>query len=166
MKKCKYCMNKIDENATVCPNCRKSQKSKKIYLIVCIVIVLIISIFYNSYEEAIQSKEVGEMETDITKLFNYAKNQLHLDILNKNSNILNTNGKVDVCYNINKFQTGELFYNNVSDYTGSIHIYEQLNGSFVYEIWATFKEKYYLSGKFDNIEAYKSNKKATQNCNK
>ena len=147
-------MNKIDENATVCPNCRKSQKSKKIYLIVCIVIVLIISIFYNSYEEAIQSKEVGEMETDITKLFNYAKNQLHLDILNKNSNILNTNGKLDVCYNINKFQTG------------SIHIYEQLNGSFVYEIWATFKEKYYLSGKFDNIEAYKSNKKATQNCNK
>lgn len=40
MKKCKYCMSEIDENAKICPNCRKKQGSKKIYIKIVILIII------------------------------------------------------------------------------------------------------------------------------
>jgi RNA polymerase subunit RPABC4/transcription elongation factor Spt4 len=41
MKKCKYCQTEIDDNAKICPNCKKKQ-SKKGIIALCIVVVIII----------------------------------------------------------------------------------------------------------------------------
>lgn len=54
MKKCKHCMSEIDENAKICPNCRKGQKSKKKFYIFGFIIFIAILYIWGSI---IQTKE-------------------------------------------------------------------------------------------------------------
>lgn len=42
MKKCKYCFSEIDENATICPVCKKKQKSNKNAILTIIQIILVL----------------------------------------------------------------------------------------------------------------------------
>ena len=42
MKKCKYCFSEIDENATICPVCKKKQKCNKNAILTAIQIILVL----------------------------------------------------------------------------------------------------------------------------
>lgn len=44
MRKCKHCLSEIEDNATVCPNCRKSQRTPTWVIVLIVVFVCIIFI--------------------------------------------------------------------------------------------------------------------------
>lgn len=45
MRKCKHCLSEIEDNATVCPNCRKSQRTPTwVIVLICIIPVLFVFI--------------------------------------------------------------------------------------------------------------------------
>lgn len=63
MKKCKYCMSNIDENAKICPNCRKRQKPilTKLQIILIIVFAILIGITVRYVTNTIEkTKEENE----------------------------------------------------------------------------------------------------------
>lgn len=49
MKKCKYCQSEIDEKATICPNCRKTQNISIARIIGGVIIGLFIFMFLGLY---------------------------------------------------------------------------------------------------------------------
>lgn len=76
MKKCKYCGTEMDNNAKICPNCKKKQ-SKKGKLIVLGVIALIIvgAVIANNDEkkkEESRKKEFAQNEVATYKDVNYS----------------------------------------------------------------------------------------------
>ena len=60
MKKCKYCRSEIDEEAIVCPVCKKNQNQKRninmIIIIVGIVFILFIILLVGKDTEKIKGK--------------------------------------------------------------------------------------------------------------
>ena len=73
MKKCKFCMEEIDEKATICPHCRKKQKKSSPVAIIIVVVFLIIA--------------AGVVSTVGPQLTKYMKS--------KDLSITNTKGSVD-----------------------------------------------------------------------
>ena len=95
MKQCKYCMQEIDQKATVCPFCRRRQIDKRktkliIKIIICtIVLLLLLSSIYCDYEEkdlrisGLKSYNmIGYIEYNgtIKNFANYRKRNITIDI--------------------------------------------------------------------------------------
>ena len=82
MKKCKYCKNDIDKNATVCPYCRKRQSYIKIILsiVITIVVTLLIVIWKNSINKIDSSTNNLMFKSEVSYfLVNYFDNCSELE---------------------------------------------------------------------------------------
>ncbi len=69
MKKCKYCMSEIEEQATVCPICRKNQNQKRninILIIIAGVIFIFVIIFLFNKEKNDLGKQTNSIRENST----------------------------------------------------------------------------------------------------
>ena len=65
MKKCKFCKSEIDNNAKICPVCKKKQGKSKLLIILIIIIVIGI------IATAVGSGEYDNVDTDNQEKFSY-----------------------------------------------------------------------------------------------
>lgn len=151
MKKCKYCQSDIDENATVCPICKRNLNKGNLALVLSlsiglpliILIVIVISVI-NINEDANMSK----FERKAEKYIINAQLQFTTELMENMEETINYR-----CYYIDE-----------DEYIGSVKV-EVDDGETEYEIWLS-NGKYYASGEQDDISVVKSTKTATSNCHR
>ena len=162
-KKCKYCMSEMDENAIVCPYCRKKQpkekkaisKKEKIGLIILIpiaTVLLIIAVygFVKVVDGILETREQFGLSTSkeysfknkVTSYLNSTKTQFKNEDYDKSY----------MCY-----------YIDTGDYTGSVRVQKDSNDNIDLYIWLS-DGTYYASGEEGNVKIVKSSNTAPTNC--
>ena len=150
-KKCIYCMSEIDNNATVCPNCRRKQKKTNLGLILSLsigvpigILIIIVPTIIGIFEDSNKNKFEQRAKLFIsTAQLQYSKEYV------KRGTMPNYQ-----CYSIDE-----------GEFTGSVELNYTDNKNRIEKIWLS-NGKYYVSGEYSNLEVVKSNKTATSNCNK
>ena len=92
LKKCRYCSKKIDDDASVCPHCRKNQKGSSLPLIIILLIITVVVIvgfnFFNKQQLIITNANGNvdsygylKWEGDITNQGYYMQKNIKVNVI-------------------------------------------------------------------------------------
>lgn len=136
MKQCKYCKSEIDNNAKICPHCRKKQKNGKGLLIGIIAVILFIAIGAslsnnesddNTTSDTVETKTEPKETTAETK-----KEEKKVEVMKIDPETLITD------YEANEVKGDEIYDGKMMELTGTI---EDIGKDVLEEVYITFERE-------------------------